>query len=259
MLLMHRTRPAALSGLLALLTLLLVLAGGGLAGCGSGSNDTAQNPASNGAALQRGEPATPDSVTTVLVLGNSIAAGYGLAPGQSFPALLQQKVDALGWSVKIINAGVSGSTTAGGLQRLDWHLRQHIDVLLIELGGNDGLRGLPVEITKQNLQAIIDDARAAYPDVRIVLAGMRIPPNMGEAYAERFRAIYPALAEANDIALVPLLLEGVAGQPALNQPDGIHPTAEGQRLVAENVWTVLRPVLAAVRQAENAVPASAAR
>ncbi|MDX1548093.1 MAG: arylesterase [Rhodothermales bacterium] len=188
-------------------------------------------------------PATPDGTLRVLVLGNSIAAGYGLDLDQAFPALLQQKADALGWPVDVQNAGVSGETTAGGLRRIGWLLRDRVDVLILELGGNDGLRGTDLGATKRNLQAIIDTTRARYPEAAIVLAGMQVPPNLGPQYTARFRDLYPELAAENDAALIPFLLEGVGGIASLNLPDGIHPTAEGHRIVADNVWRVLRPVL----------------
>jgi len=200
-------------------------------------------------------PATSDDAEArrILVLGNSIAAGYGLTPEQAFPALLQQKIDSLGWNFEVVNAGVSGETTAGGLSRLDWLLREPVRVLVLELGGNDGLRGTPPEATRDNLEAIIDRTRARYPEVRILLAGMQVPTNLGPAYTSQFRALYPDVAEAKDTELVPFLLDGVGGVPNLNQPDGIHPTAEGQRIVAQNVWEVLKPVLQDVRQ-ESASP-----
>jgi acyl-CoA thioesterase-1 len=170
-----------------------------------------------------------------------------VAPEEAFPARLQQRVDSLGWNVNIINGGVSGETTAGGLRRLDWLLRQSIDVLIVELGGNDGLRGTDLSATRENLQAIIDKARAEHPDVRILLAGMQLPPNLGPDYTQRFRALYPELAKANDVGLIPFLLEGVGGVDSLMQSDGIHPTAEGQRIVANNVWETLKPVLQSLR------------
>jgi acyl-CoA thioesterase-1 len=185
----------------------------------------------------------------VLVLGNSIAAGSGVAPEEAFPARLQHRVDSLGWNVEIINGGVSGETTAGGLRRLDWLLRQSIDVLIVELGGNDGLRGTDLSATRENLQAIIDTAKAQYPDVRILLAGMQLPPNLGPDYTQRFRALYPTLAEQNEnVGLIPFLLEGVGGVDSLMQSDGIHPTADGQRIVAQNVWAALKPMLQSLRQ-----------
>jgi acyl-CoA thioesterase I len=184
-----------------------------------------------------------DSRKAIVVLGDSLAAGLGLDPGEAFPALLQNKIDKTGWNYTVVNAGVSGDTTAGGLRRIDWLLKRKIDTLILELGGNDGLRGIPVEATRTNLQAIIDHARHAQPGMRVIVAGMQMPPNMGEEYNRAFQNIFPALAKANDAALIPFLLEGVGGRPELNQPDHIHPTAEGHKIVAENVWKVLKPAL----------------
>jgi len=183
----------------------------------------------------------------ILCFGNSLTAGYGVEPSQAFPAVIQEKIDARGWKFRIVNAGLSGEPTAGGLRRIDWVLQRPVDVLVLELGANDGLRGLPIERAKQNLQAIIDRTRSKYPDVRVVLAGMRVPSNLGRDYTTRFRAIFPELAEANKAVLVPFLLDGVGGVPELNLPDGIHPTSEGQKIVAENVWKVLEPVLEEMR------------
>jgi acyl-CoA thioesterase-1 len=180
---------------------------------------------------------------TVVVLGDSLAAGYGLDPSESFPALLQKKVDAAGMKFTVVNAGVSGDTTSGGLRRIDWLLKRPVDVLVLELGGNDGLRGIPVGVTKTNLQAIIDRTKQKNPRAQIVIAGMQMPPNMGVDYTTSFAKLFPDLAKANNAALVPFLLEGVGGKPELNLPDLIHPTAEGQKIVATNVWNVLKPVL----------------
>ena len=185
-------------------------------------------------------PATP---RTVVVLGDSLAAGYGVDSAEAFPALLQQKISAAGLPFKIVNAGVSGDTTAGGLRRLDWILKRPVDVLLIELGGNDGLRGLAPEATRTNLQAIIDKTRQRQPGARFVVAGMQMPPNLGEEYIRKFERVFPEVAKANHAALIPQLLEGVGGDPKLNLPDRIHPTPQGHKLVAETVWKVLRPVL----------------
>ena len=234
----------------------------GLAGCGSsepsGTGDLSSAGTPTTEAAQADTPSTPPATSevntkTILVLGNSLAAGYGLDDRDgAFPDLLQQKIDSLGWDFRVVNAGLSGETTAGGLRRIDWLLRQEVDVLVLELGGNDGLRGIATETTRQNLQAIIDRTRDRYPEAEIVLAGMQIPPNLGQAYTARFRDLYPELAEAADVHLIPFLLEGVGGVRALNQRDGIHPTAEGQRIVAENVWATLKPVLESIRQAEPA-------
>jgi acyl-CoA thioesterase I len=179
----------------------------------------------------------------ILFLGDSITAGYGLEPSQAYPALIQAKIDAKGWNFKAINAGQSGDTTAGGLNRLNWLLRNRIDVLVLELGGNDGLRGLPAETSKKNLQAIIDGTKAKYPEAKIILAGMKVPPNMGADYAKQFNLIFPELARKNQAALIPFILEGVGGVRELNLADGIHPTAKGHERVAANVWKVLGPVL----------------
>ena len=180
---------------------------------------------------------------TVLFMGNSITAGYGLEPSEAFTALIQDKIKKEGMNFKVVNAGLSGETTSSGLRRIDWLLKQKIDVLMIELGGNDGLRGITLSLTRQNLQEIIDKARAKFPAIRIILAGMEVPPNMGDVYTSEFRKMYPELSKKNNIALIPFLLEGVGDRPELNQRDGIHPTAEGEMIVAETVWKHLKPVL----------------
>lgn len=180
----------------------------------------------------------------ILVFGDSLTAGYGIDPGLAFPAVLQEKIAAAGLDYEVVNGGVSGDTTAGGLRRIDWLLRRPVDILLLELGANDGLRGIPLDSTKRNLQAIIDRARARYPDVRLVIAGMLVPPNLGPDYTQRFREIFEEVASENEAVLIPFLLEGVAGRPDLNLPDGIHPTPAGHRIVAENVWSALGPLLA---------------
>ncbi len=179
---------------------------------------------------------------TVVVLGDSLAAGYGLDPTESYPALLQKKIKDAGWNFSVVNAGVSGDTSAGGLRRLEWLLKRRVDVLVLELGGNDGLRGMAVDAVKSNLQAIIDRLKEKYPQAQVVVVGMKMPPSMGP-YAEQFNAVFPELAKRNNAALVPFPLEGVGGKPDLNQPDLIHPTAEGQKILAENVWKILRPLL----------------
>ena len=183
------------------------------------------------------------STKTILFFGNSLTAGYGLELTEAFPALIQKKIDSLKLQYTVINAGVSGETSAGGNGRIDWVLRQAIDVFILELGGNDGLRGIPVAETRKNLQSIIDKVRSKYPKANIVLAGMQIPPNMGQQYTSSFRNLYPELSKKNNIPLIPFLLEGVGGEAKLNLPDGIHPTAEGHVILAENVWKVLHPLL----------------
>lgn len=176
----------------------------------------------------------------ILFFGNSLTAGYGVELSEAFPGLIQKKLDSLDLSYRVVNAGVSGETTSSGNSRIDWVLRQPVDVFVLELGGNDGLRGIPLAETRKNLQSILDKVRAKYPDVKIILGGMQVPPNMGDSYARGFRSLYPELAQKNNVALIPFLLEGVGGERKLNLPDGIHPTPEGHRIVAENVWEVLR-------------------
>ena len=179
----------------------------------------------------------------ILFLGDSLSAGYGLDPVQAFPSLIQEKIDEKSLPFRLVNAGISGDTTAGGLGRINWLLRRKVDILILELGANDGLRGIDLESTKHNLQSIIDRTKSRYPDCKIVIAGMMVPPNLGPEYTNRFRSIFQELANENDAALIPFLLEGVAGRPELNLPDGIHPTPEGHKILAENVWSVLEPLL----------------
>jgi len=179
----------------------------------------------------------------ILFFGDSLTAGYGLEQGEGFPEILQQKIDSLGLSYQVVNAGLSGETSAGGKNRIDWVLKQNVDVFVLELGANDGLRGIPLEETRNNLQQIIDFVREQNPDIEIILAGMQIPPNMGQDYTSEFKAIFPELAKKNEVHLIPFLLKDVAGNPDLNQEDGIHPTAEGQEIVADNVWEVLKDVV----------------
>ena len=179
----------------------------------------------------------------ILFFGNSLTAGLGLEQDETFPAVIREKLDSLGYNYEVINAGLSGETTAGGRNRIEWVLNQDVDVFVLELGANDGLRGIPVEETRRNLQAIIDIVREKNPETEIILAGMQIPPNLGQEYTTEFRNLFPELAEENNVELIPFLLEGVAGNPELNQGDGIHPTAEGQEIVAENVWDVLEEVI----------------
>jgi acyl-CoA thioesterase I len=188
------------------------------------------------------QPALTDA-PVVLFLGTSLTAGYGLDPDQAFPALIQERIDAAGLRYRAVNAGVSGETSAGALRRVDWLLAQPVAVLVVETGANDGLRGQDPGATRANIQAIIDRAARATPAPQVVLVGMQAPPNMGREYAARFRTVYPELARRNGLAIVPFLLEGVGGVRALNQADGVHPTAEGQRRLAGTVWTVLEPLL----------------
>lgn len=179
----------------------------------------------------------------ILFFGNSLTAGFGLDPELAFPNLVQQKIDGENANYTVINAGLSGETSAGGLSRIDWVMNQSIDIFVLELGANDGLRGLPLESTRKNLQGIIDKVKQKYPDVAFVIAGMMVPPNMGETYSNEFEIIYRELARKNNATLIPFLLEGVAGIPDLNLPDGVHPNVEGHQIVADNVWKILMPIL----------------
>jgi acyl-CoA thioesterase-1 len=217
--------------------------------CGSReSSSGAGTPPESTAALETSSPAgvEPTVATAaaargrIVILGDSLTAGLGLPPEQAYPTLLQQRLDASDLPFEIVNAGVSGDTSAGGLRRLDWSLDGDVDVLVVALGGNDALRGLPAEELQRNLAQIIEQARDR--GIEVVLAGMEAPRNYGPAYTSAFRRVYPHLAETYEVALVPFLLDGVAGVPAMNQRDGIHPSAEGARKVADNVWTVLEPV-----------------
>ena len=193
-------------------------------------------------ALASGRRASGEGV--ILFFGDSLTAGYGLDPELAFPARVQEMISERGWDYRVVNAGVSGETSSGGLRRIDWVLRQKIDVLVLELGANDALRGTDLTLTAENLQAIIERTRALYPDVEIVLAGMRVPPNLGADYTEAFAALFSHLADFNDTHLIPFLLDGVGGVAELNQADGIHPNPEGHRMIADNVWAVLAPILA---------------
>ncbi len=213
--------------------------------CG-GDRPPANDPSSPPAAEGSGSAAADGStVPVVLFLGTSLTAGYGLPSRDlAFPALIQRKLDSAAYRLRVVNAGISGESSAGALARIDWLMdRERVAVLVIETGANDGLRGQDPDSVKARIQAIIDRARREDPPPRVVLAGMEALPNLGDAYVRRFRGIYPELARSNDAALIPFLLAGVAGVDSLNQPDGIHPTAAGQRIVAEHVWSVLRTVL----------------
>lgn len=180
---------------------------------------------------------------TVLFFGDSLTAGYGLAPEEAFPAVVEKRLIEKGKPVKVINAGLSGETSAGGLSRIDWVLRQPIDVFVLELGPNDGLRGLPLEQTEKNLQSILNKVKSKYPKAKLVIAGMMVPPNMGPEYSEKFTRIFPELARKNNATLIPFLLKDVAGHEKLNQGDGIHPNNAGHKIVADNVIKVIEPLL----------------
>lgn len=198
---------------------------------------------------KQSETSTADSTQvksaqkTILFFGNSLTAGYGIDPEDAFAGLVQARLDSLGKDYRVINGGLSGETTAGGLSRLDWFLEEEHFIFVLELGGNDGLRGILPSESKSNLLAIIDKVRAKYPNTTIILAGMQIPPNMGQEYTEEFKAIYPAVAAEKNVTLIPFLLEGVAGNPDLNLPDGIHPTEEGHKIVFETVWPFIEKLI----------------
>lgn len=195
------------------------------------------------ACVVAGARLTATETKTVVFFGDSLTAGYGLDPDEAFPALIQKKIDAAGIPAHVVNAGLSGETTAGGLRRLNWILRQKADVFVIELGANDGLRGIAPNVTRTNLQAMIDQVRQKYPHVAVVLAGMQLPTNLGPDYTQKFAAIFPELAKSNHLTLIPFLLAGVGGVASLNQGDGMHPTAQGDQIVADNVWKTLEPLL----------------
>ncbi|MRH98936.1 arylesterase [Kriegella sp. EG-1] len=177
---------------------------------------------------------------TILFFGDSLTAGMGIDSEYAFPALIQAKIDSLGLDYTVINSGLSGETTASGKNRLNWVLNQNADIFILELGANDGLRGIPLTETKKNLQIIIDAVQQKSAETKIILAGMQIPPNMGPDYTKEFKSIFPDLAKENNLDLIPFLLNGVAGEKELNQEDGIHPTIEGHKIVSENAWAILK-------------------
>lgn len=184
-----------------------------------------------------------ESKKAIVFFGNSLTAGYQLDLSEAFPARIQERLDSLGYNYRCINAGLSGETTASGNSRIDWVLKNKVDIFVLELGANDGLRGISTQETRKNLQSIIDKVKARYPDVKVIIAGMMIPPNMGQEYTKDFQSIFPELATSNDAALIPFLLDGVAGVPELNLEDGIHPTAEGHKILTRNVWEILSDLL----------------
>lgn len=239
--------------LLAILALAVMI---GCGGDGRNSTSAAGSDSAAGGAASAAAVAT-DERSTVLVLGTSLTAGLGLQPEDAYPALLQERVDSVGLPFRIVNAGVSGETSAGALRRLDWLMRQDFEILVLETGANDMLRGMDLDSTRANIQAIVDRVRAERPEAEIVLAGMLAPPNLGREYTDRFREMYVELAEENDLALIPFLLRGVGGVPEMNQADGIHPNEEGARVVADNVWEVLGPILREWAGALSTAPADA--
>lgn len=218
-----------------ILAVILVGCGGNEKKAGQGVGKTSKEGAVTTSAKSEG--------LNILFFGTSLTAGYGLDPEEAYPALIQKKIDSAGLNYKVINAGLSGETSAAGKTRIDWLLKQPVDVFVLELGANDGLRGLSVPETMANLQSIIDKVKAKYPAVKLVMLGMQMPPNMGEQYTSDFKAIFSKLAQKNEMTYVPFLLEGVGGIPKLNQEDGIHPTSAGQKILAQNVWVKLKSML----------------
>lgn len=211
-------------------------------GCGNSPNqDTGKTqPAAASDSTTAIKPEKTATVKNILFFGTSLTAGLGVDPEQAFPALIQGKIDSLSLPYKVINGGLSGETSAAGKGRIDWLLRQQVDIFVLELGANDGLRGLPVKDTEANLQAVIDSLKKKYPNAKLLLAGMQMPPSMGEKYTTEFKNIFPELAKKNHMDLIPFLLQGVGGISRLNQKDGIHPTPEGHRILANNVWIKLK-------------------
>jgi acyl-CoA thioesterase-1 len=243
---MISAKPLALVAA-ALLALAPGCRGGAREGAAGASPSPAAAPSAAATPAVAGSAAAPaqrpDDRGVVLFVGTSLTAGYGVDPDEAFPALIQRKIDDAGLRYRVVNAGVSGETSAGARARIDWLLRQPVAVLVLETGANDGLRGQDPEATRANIQTILDAARAQKPPPKLALVAMEALPNYGEDYRRRFRSIYAELARRNGATLVPFLLAGVAGDPKLNQADGIHPTAEGHRRVAETVWKALRPIL----------------
>ena len=213
--------------------------------CQNSAEQAQENTTTTTTSTSAEEPSTEKTnEKIILFFGNSLTAGYGLDQSEAFPDLIQNRMDSLGLSYRVVNAGLSGETTASGNTRLDWVLeRQPVDVFVLELGANDGLRGISPKETYRNLNLIVDKVQETYPDAQIILAGMMVPPSMGPDYSSEFQKIFPAVAEEQDIALIPFLLQDVAGEPELKQADGVHPTTEGQKIVADNVWGILQPLL----------------
>ncbi len=210
--------------------------------CG-GSEQKKSNVAVEVEEAENTEAATSSKGKSIVFFGDSLTAGMGLDPENAFPALIQTTLDSLSLDYTVINSGLSGETTASGKNRLNWVLNQQVDIFVLELGANDGLRGIPLLETRKNLQFIIDAVLEKNPKTKIILAGMQIPPNMGPEYTKEFRTIFPDLAKKYDLPLIPFLLEGVAGNRELNQPDGIHPTEEGHKIVSHNTWEILKEVV----------------
>ena len=226
-----------------LLSALAMACGGSSAARDTSSTTKPASPPESPAEVVDTVPTTLDDRRTILFLGTSLTAGLGLDPDSAYPQHIQRKIDASGLPYQVVNAGVSGETSAGLLRRLDWVLRRPADVIVIETGANDGLRGLPVDATRATIGEVLTRIRQARPDATVLLAQMEAPPNLGQEYTSTFRAMFPGLAREHGATLVPFLLQGVAGEARLNQNDGIHPNNQGERIVAETVWRALQPVL----------------
>ncbi|MEM9557638.1 MAG: arylesterase [Acidobacteriota bacterium] len=245
------TRAALRRGFRVAAATTLILATFGLVGCGEPEPERLESSSADAVGSDLIEPASepvadpaaeaPDDEIVLVFLGDSLTAGFGVAEDEAYPALIGEALRADRQPVRVVNAGVSGDTTAGGLRRLDWVLRQRPDLVVVVLGGNDGLRGLDLEASEQNLRSIVERARAA--GARVLLGGMLIPPSYGEDYTSRFAAIYPRVAEELEVALVPFVLDGVGGVPELNLADGIHPNAAGQEVIAATMLEHLRPIV----------------
>lgn len=208
------------------------------------SNAPSENTTLSTGVESKEEDKNSDDEPVILVFGDSITAGYGLEDtNDAFPAIVEQKLDSLGYDYEVINSGVSGETSAGGKSRISWVMNNPVDIFILELGGNDGLRGLPLSQTKENLQTIINTVQEKSPNAHIVLAGMQLPPNLGQQYTQDFKALYYELAEKNALTFIPFILENVGGVEELNQNDGIHPTKEGHKIIANTVVTSLKNII----------------
>lgn len=234
----RRDRTISKMSVRILFYILVVLAG---LGCQQKTDKSVKTESSQKSISKTADTSSDKKV--IAFFGNSITAGYKLDMSEAFPALIGNIIDSLGLDYRVVNAGLSGETTASGLTRVDWVLKNKVDIFVLELGANDGLRGIQTDETIKNLQGIIDKVKKKYPEAKVVLAGMQIPPNLGQEYSGTFKGIFPKLADKNQTELIPFLLEGVAGEPDLNLDDGIHPTPEGHQILAKNVWNVLEPIL----------------
>ncbi len=212
-------------------------------GCQSKQAETKEVAKTKTEIPQKSTNIKKDNTKKILFFGDSLTAGYQLDEADAFPSLIQDTIDALGLDYEVINAGLSGETTSGGVNRIDWVLNQEIDVFVLELGANDALRGLDADLSKQNLAKILDQVKSTYPQAKLIIAGMMAPPNLGEEYASKFNPIFAQLANEYSAGLIPFLLDGVAAIPELNLPDGKHPNANGQKIVRDNVWKVLQDFL----------------